>query len=165
MVNCAGSVLHPVTGALYGAASGLLDEFDWLAPPLPADLGADTRFLRPPGHPPARQLNTTIGVIITDIPLTKAQCAKMAGVGHDGLARAVRPAHSMFDGDTIFGSSVCGTTGHDGNEDGAEAASPDATQLASGPASKSSSPAGWPPSGRPASARTGLSSTRAWAIS
>ena len=33
----------------------------------------------------------------------KSEVTKMAGVAHDGLARAVRPAHSMFDGDTIFG--------------------------------------------------------------
>ena len=34
--------------------------------------------------------------------LTKAQCAKVAGIGHDGLARAIRPVHTMFDGDTLF---------------------------------------------------------------
>jgi L-aminopeptidase/D-esterase-like protein len=37
----------------------------------------------------------------------------VAGVGHDGLARAVRPAHSMFDGDTIFGLSTGGAASHD----------------------------------------------------
>jgi len=47
-------------------------------------------------------LATTIGVIATDVALTKAQCQKMAGVGHDGLARAVRPVHTLFDGDTLF---------------------------------------------------------------
>lgn len=127
VVNSAGSVLHPATGALYGAPFGMPGEFDWLAPPLTADLAAGARFRQPPGHPPARQLNTTIGVIVTDIPLTKAQCAKMAGVGHDGLARAVRPAHSMVDGDTIFGLPVGGTTCQDGSKSGAEAASPPAS--------------------------------------
>lgn len=112
VVNCVGSVLHPATGMLYGAAFGLAGEFDWLAPPLPADLAAGARFLRPPDLAPARLLNTTIGVIATDMPLTKPQCAKMAGLGHDGLARAIRPAHSMFDGDTIFGLSVSGATDH-----------------------------------------------------
>jgi L-aminopeptidase/D-esterase-like protein len=34
--------------------------------------------------------------------MTKAQCAKLAGAGHDGLARAINPVHSMFDGDTVF---------------------------------------------------------------
>ena len=113
VVNCAGSVLHPETAVLYGAALGLPREFDWLAHPQPGDIAHGARFLRPPGHAPARALNATIGVIATDLALTKAQCAKMASVGHDGLARAVRPAHSMFDGDTIFGPSTGDTAGHE----------------------------------------------------
>jgi len=47
-------------------------------------------------------LNTVIGVIVTSADLTVAEATKLAAVGHDGLARAIRPAHSMFDGDTIF---------------------------------------------------------------
>lgn len=46
---------------------------------------------------------TTIGVVVTDYALTKAQCARLAGIGHDGLARAIDPVHTMFDGDTLFG--------------------------------------------------------------
>jgi L-aminopeptidase/D-esterase-like protein len=49
------------------------------------------------------QLNTTIGTVATSAQLTKAEVSKLASVAHDGLARAIRPAHSMFDGDTIFG--------------------------------------------------------------
>lgn len=45
---------------------------------------------------------TTIAVVATDAALTKAQCQKMAGVAHDGLARAIRPVHTLFDGDTVF---------------------------------------------------------------
>jgi L-aminopeptidase/D-esterase-like protein len=52
------------------------------------------------GH--ATSLNTTIGVVATSARLTKAEATKLAGVAHDGLARAIRPAHSMFDGDTVF---------------------------------------------------------------
>jgi L-aminopeptidase/D-esterase-like protein len=48
-------------------------------------------------------LNTTIGVVACSARLSKAEVSKLADVAHDGLARAVRPAHSMFDGDTIFG--------------------------------------------------------------
>ena len=48
-------------------------------------------------------LNTTIGVVATSATLTKSEVSKMADVAHDGLARAIRPAHSMFDGDTVFG--------------------------------------------------------------
>jgi L-aminopeptidase/D-esterase-like protein len=48
------------------------------------------------------QSNTVIGVIATDAKLTKAQATKVAQMAQDGLARVVRPAHTMFDGDTIF---------------------------------------------------------------
>lgn len=50
--------------------------------------------------------NTTLGVIATDAKLDKAQCQKLAEVGHDGLALAIRPVHTMFDGDTVFAVST-----------------------------------------------------------
>jgi len=46
--------------------------------------------------------NTTIGVVATDAKLTKEQANRVATVAHDGVARAVRPAHTTNDGDTIF---------------------------------------------------------------
>ena len=46
--------------------------------------------------------NTTIGVVATNALLNKVQATKMAQTAHDGLARAVQPAHTPFDGDTIF---------------------------------------------------------------
>ena len=46
--------------------------------------------------------NTTIGVIATNISLTKAQATKVAGMAHDGLARCIRPVHTTMDGDTLF---------------------------------------------------------------
>ena len=46
--------------------------------------------------------NTVIGCIITNADLTKAQATKLAAVGQNGLARAIRPAHTVYDGDTIF---------------------------------------------------------------
>jgi putative pantetheine hydrolase len=119
-VNSAGSVADPRTGLLYGAQFGLPGEFDWLAAPSAEEVQAAAARLgqRPRGGQPEadatardgepvpaatpRPLNTTIGVVATDASLTKAQCAKLAGVAHDGMARAVRPAHSMFDGDTVF---------------------------------------------------------------
>jgi L-aminopeptidase/D-esterase-like protein len=51
-------------------------------------------------------LNTTIGIVATTAALSKAECSKFASVAHDGLARAVRPVHSLLDGDTIFGVST-----------------------------------------------------------
>ncbi len=105
-VNAVGAVADERDGALHGARFGLPGEFDWLRPPSPADLAGAAGLLayRGLGGPPQpRPLNTTIGVIGCDATLTKAQCARLAGAAQDGLARAVRPAHSMFDGDTIFG--------------------------------------------------------------
>jgi L-aminopeptidase/D-esterase-like protein len=46
--------------------------------------------------------NTTIGAVVTDAILTKERATRVATVAHDGIARAVRPAHTMYDGDTMF---------------------------------------------------------------
>lgn len=46
--------------------------------------------------------NTTLGVVATNARLTKAEVNKVASMAHDGLARVIRPVHTMFDGDTIF---------------------------------------------------------------
>ena len=46
--------------------------------------------------------NTVIGCIFSNAALTKAQAARLAGQGHNAIARAVRPAHSIYDGDTVF---------------------------------------------------------------
>lgn len=48
------------------------------------------------------QGNTTIGCIVTNAKLDKAQCTKIAGIAHNGYARAIHPVHTMSDGDTIF---------------------------------------------------------------
>ena len=52
--------------------------------------------------------NTTIGCIITDAKLSKAQCNNIASCGHDGFARAIKPVHTDYDGDTLFCAS-CGS--------------------------------------------------------
>jgi L-aminopeptidase/D-esterase-like protein len=46
--------------------------------------------------------NTTIGCVLTNGKLTKAQANKLASMAHDGYARVIRPVHSSADGDTIF---------------------------------------------------------------
>ncbi|MEM6684112.1 MAG: P1 family peptidase, partial [Pseudomonadota bacterium] len=50
--------------------------------------------------------NTTIGVVATNAALSAAQCQRLAMMAQDGVARAVRPAHTPFDGDTIFAVST-----------------------------------------------------------
>lgn len=46
--------------------------------------------------------NTTIGVVATNAKLTVAEATRVSEMAHDGLARAIRPSHTMFDGDTLF---------------------------------------------------------------
>ena len=46
--------------------------------------------------------NTVLGAVLTNARLTKPEVSKLASVSHDGIARAVRPSHSVYDGDTIF---------------------------------------------------------------
>ena len=55
--------------------------------------------------------NTTIGVVATDAVLTREQAGYLARVSHDGLALAIRPCHTLYDGDTMFALST-GTPGH-----------------------------------------------------
>jgi L-aminopeptidase/D-esterase-like protein len=46
--------------------------------------------------------NTVLGVLATDAALTKERALLLAGAGHGGLATALSPAHTMWDGDTVF---------------------------------------------------------------
>ncbi len=54
----------------------------------------------------ATKANTVIGVVATNAALTKVEATKVAQMAHDGLARCIRPAHTMLDGDTIFALSA-----------------------------------------------------------
>jgi L-aminopeptidase/D-esterase-like protein len=60
------------------------------------------RRARPPAQIENAVSNTVIGVIATNARLNKEEANKVAQMAHDGLARAVQPAHTMFDGDTLF---------------------------------------------------------------
>jgi L-aminopeptidase/D-esterase-like protein len=89
-VNAIGDVVDPHTGALIaGLRSGTT--LEWME-----------------AHKPraAVRSNTVIGVVATNARLTKAGATKVAQMAQDGLARVVRPAHTMFDGDTIFALSI-----------------------------------------------------------
>ena len=50
--------------------------------------------------------NTTLGVVVTNANLTKEQVNKLAQMAQDGIARAINPSHTMYDGDTIFALSA-----------------------------------------------------------
>ncbi len=104
VVNALGSAIDPRTGELYAVRFGLPGEFPPLRAPDREELVAAQELAREQPGPGSRghPLATTIGVVATDATLTKAQCAKVSGIAHDGLARAIRPVHTMFDGDTVF---------------------------------------------------------------
>lgn len=92
-VNCLGDVINPASGAILAGARKLPD----------GDFVDTMQILK------LRMMesftgsgNTIIGVVATNAVLSKEAANKVAQMAHDGLARAVRPAHTMFDGDTIF---------------------------------------------------------------
>jgi L-aminopeptidase/D-esterase-like protein len=89
--NAAGEAVDLATGRPWAAGLELDGEFGVRWPGRPAAPPAD-------GNP----LHTTIGVVAVDLELSKAECRRLAVAAQDGLARAVRPAHTMFDGDTVF---------------------------------------------------------------
>jgi L-aminopeptidase/D-esterase-like protein len=103
VVNAVGSTVDPRTGELLGTRCGLPGEFDRVSVG-PAGLAALQAAAVPP--PPAPGTATTLAVVATDVMLDKAGCARLAGMGHDGLARAIAPVHTALDGDTVFGLST-----------------------------------------------------------
>lgn len=111
VVNAAGSVIDPRTGK-----------------PVAGVRTADGKSLEDPfalvrrgTAPTGTGENTTIGVIATNARLTKAQAHRVVAMAHDGLARAIVPAHTMSDGDTLFALAT-GTVDADVNRVGVLAA-------------------------------------------
>jgi L-aminopeptidase/D-esterase-like protein len=99
-VNCLGDVVDPLSGKK-------------LAGPFNEDLRtmSDTEEIMIGAYADKKSLfsgNTTIGVIATNAAFTKAQATKLASMAQNGYARTMRPAHSMYDGDTIFAMSTGG---------------------------------------------------------
>jgi L-aminopeptidase/D-esterase-like protein len=93
-VNALGDVIDPETGErLAGALNEDLSAFAGSEECLIASLCENRNFF---------QGNTTIGLVASNAVLTKARASKLASMAHDGYARTIRPAHTMFDGDTIF---------------------------------------------------------------
>jgi L-aminopeptidase/D-esterase-like protein len=95
-VNAFGDVVDPHTGQiLVGARARTGDgPADTLAV-MKGLVGKTVLRFASRGH-------TVIGVVATNARLSKEGANKVAQMAHDGLARAVRPAHTMFDGDTLF---------------------------------------------------------------
>ncbi|MCP3798302.1 P1 family peptidase [Allokutzneria sp. A3M-2-11 16] len=96
-MNACGEAVDPNSGLPWGASVEVADEFG-IDAPNDGEVAAARERLGAKPEP----LNTTIGVVATDAALSKAECQRLAIAAHDGLARAVRPAHTMYDGDTFF---------------------------------------------------------------
>lgn len=91
VVNAVGEVVDSATGTVVAGPR--------------ADGGGfqDTmELLRRIETPPAPGTNTTIGVVATNAAIDKEQANRLAAVAHNGLARAIRPVHTLADGDTLF---------------------------------------------------------------
>ncbi|HLI06729.1 MAG TPA: P1 family peptidase [Ktedonobacteraceae bacterium] len=86
VVNAFGDVINPETQQPFGSAGQLPQ-----SPQSAQDI--------PPANPSG---NTTIAVVATNASLSKDAVNKMAQMAQNGLAQAIRPAHTMFDGDTAF---------------------------------------------------------------
>ncbi len=100
-VNAFGDVVDPRTGQIIaGARRGAGEPGGYFADSLDVLTDWAERGYPPPPAPPPD--NTVIGVVATNGRLSKTEASKVAQMAHDGLARAIRPAHLMFDGDTIF---------------------------------------------------------------
>ena len=97
-VNSVGSVVIPRTNTFWAWAAERDGEFGGNGPPTSApDLSVTGAK-----SPPMAAGNTTIGVVATNAALDGGQAKRMAIMAQDGIARAVRPAHTPFDGDSVF---------------------------------------------------------------
>lgn len=101
-VNAVGDVVDPVNGeTVAGPLNAAEDGFD----------NSINVLLNDPPRPRGFFRNTVIGVVATDAKLDKTAASRLAIAGQDGIALAVRPAHTQSDGDTVF---ALATGNHDG---------------------------------------------------
>lgn len=104
VANPHGSVVVPDSDRFWAApfeinqefgSRGMPESFDPLAIPVSKKLDAYTD-----------RVNTTIAIVATDLELDKAECKRFATAAQDGMARAIVPSHTAFDGDLVFGVST-----------------------------------------------------------
>lgn len=98
-VNAFGDVVDPETSEIIAGARGLKGFADTLKV-MKSFVGRKMMSFASAAD------NTIIGVVATNVKLNKEQINKVAQMAHNGLARTIRPAFSMFDGDTVFALSA-----------------------------------------------------------
>ncbi len=115
-VNALGSPLIGEAGHFWAAPFEMNGEFGDLG--LPSPLPKNSAALNLKHREPAAAItNTTIAIIATDAVLSKAEAKRLAIAAHDGIARAIWPAHTPFDGDLVF----CVATGGSGTRPSGDA--------------------------------------------
>jgi len=106
--NPLGSVTTPGDRHFWAAPFEFDDEFGGLGPDISSGLGQSPVSRKAQAMRPAKpnKGNTTIAIVATDAALSKSQCQRLAVAAHDGIARAILPAHTPGDGDLVFGVST-----------------------------------------------------------
>jgi len=97
VVNALGNVVDPETGEIVAGGKENGDFVDITERLLDANIVQGT--------------NTTIGAVVTNATLSVTEVNRVAEMAHDGMARAIRPSHTMFDGDTLFALATGTHTG------------------------------------------------------
>lgn len=99
-VNALGSATVDDTATFWAGAWEIDNEFGGLGGPTRSQTGFQ------PAIKGAESTNTTIAIVATNAILTQAEAQRMATAAHDGMARALVPSHTPFDGDLVFGVST-----------------------------------------------------------
>jgi L-aminopeptidase/D-esterase-like protein len=123
-VNALGDVIDPTTqqivaGARHPDGDGFTDSQRFaarvLGSPLHNWMTRSAARREDAGENPTAMLgNTTLAVVATNVALNKTTATKVAQMAHDGFARAIRPVHTLMDGDTIFALSTGDLAGDPG---------------------------------------------------
>jgi L-aminopeptidase/D-esterase-like protein len=95
-VNSFGSVINPRTKALWAAAFELEGEMGGAVRPSGDGLFAESKLS------PHVRANTVIGIVATNAIITQGEAKRLSVMAQDGITRACRPAHTLFDGDSVF---------------------------------------------------------------
>lgn len=98
VVNAYGDVCDPATGKIIAGARRTPDSNEF------ADMA--TQMKQGVTRPGFGVLSTTLAVVATNAQLDRAQATKLAALAQNGLARAINPVHTLFDGDVVFGLSL-----------------------------------------------------------
>lgn len=97
-VNAFGDVVDPKTGHVIAGARASQDAAQFV--------GTAEQMFQGKVRKAFGDLNTTLGVVMTNAALSRIEATKVAQMAQDGMARAICPAHTQFDGDTVFALSL-----------------------------------------------------------